>query len=108
MEGNVKTISDTNFETEVLKSTVPTVVDFWATWCGPCKALAPKVEELSEGYTGKIKFTKLDIDDNPSTPPKYGIRGVPTLILFKNGKVFKQLVGNQSTENLKEFFNSAL
>ena len=106
--GNVTATSDNNFEKEVLKSDTPTVVDFWATWCGPCKALAPKVERLSGEFEGKIKFMKLDVDENPDTPPKYGIRGVPTLILFKNGKVFKQLVGDQSIDNLKEFISSAL
>ncbi|HBQ20352.1 MAG: thioredoxin [Deltaproteobacteria bacterium GWA2_38_16] len=105
---NVKEISDTNFETEVLKSPTPTLVDFWATWCGPCRALAPKVEQLSQEFSGKIKFTKIDVDDNPKTPSKYGIRGVPTLIVFKNGQVFKQSVGDLSVENLKSFLNSAL
>jgi len=104
----VKEISDTNFETEVLKSPTPTLVDFWATWCGPCRALAPKVEQLSQEFSGKIKFTKIDVDDNPKTPSKYGIRGVPTLIVFKNGQVFKQSVGDLSVENLKSFLNSAL
>lgn len=106
--GNVKIVSDGEFDKEVLKSGVPTLVDFWATWCAPCRALAPKVEKLSDEYKGKIKFTKLDVDSNPSTPPKYGIRGIPTLILFKNGTVFKQLVGDQSLEALKEFINSSL
>ena len=106
--GNVIAISDNNFEKEVLKSDKPTIVDFWATWCGPCKALAPKVEKISSEFEGKVKFTKLDVDENPDTPPKYGIRGVPTLILFKNGKIFKQLVGDQSLDNLKEFVTSSL
>src|SRR3989338_280116 len=106
--GNVKEISDNEFETEVLKSNMPTLVDFWATWCGPCKALAPKMEQLSSEFEGKIKFTKLDVDQNPDTPPKYGIRGVPTLILFKKGKVLKQLVGDQSLACLKSFFKSVL
>lgn len=106
--GNILEISDTNFETEVLKSATPTVVDFWATWCGPCKALAPKVEQLSKEFSGKIKFTKLDVDDNPKTPSQYGIRGVPTLIVFKNGQVFKQLVGDQSLDNLKSFLSSVV
>jgi len=99
-------VSDTNFETEVLKSSQPTVVDFWATWCGPCRALAPKVEQLSKEFLGKIKFTKMDVDENPKTPSQYGIRGVPTLIIFKDGKVFKQIVGDQSLDNLKNFFTS--
>ena len=106
--GNVRAISDNNFEGEVLKSDLPTVVDFWASWCGPCRALAPKVEQLALEFQGKIKFTKLDVDMNPKTPPKYGIRGVPTLILFKNGEVFKQLVGDQPLNSLKEFFSASI
>ncbi len=105
---NVKPISDKDFESEVLKSKIPTLVDFWATWCGPCRALAPKVEELSTEFDGKIKFTKMDVDQNPKTPSQFGIRGVPTLILFKNGKIFKQLVGDQPLDHLKEFFSSSL
>ena len=104
--GNILEVSDTNFETEVLKASQPTVVDFWATWCGPCRALAPKVEQLSKEFLGKIKFTKMDVDENPKTPSQYGIRGVPTLIIFKDGKVFKQIVGDQSLDNLKNFFTS--
>src|SRR3989338_2523434 len=103
---NVLEVSDTSFDSEVLKSPTPTVVDFCATWCGPCKALAPKVEQLSKEFSGKVKFTKMDVDENPKTPSQYGIRGVPTLIVFKDGKVFKQLVGDQSVDNLKNFFNS--
>ena len=103
---NILEVSDTNFETEVLKASQPTVVDFWATWCGPCRALAPKVEQLSKEFLGKIKFTKMDVDENPKTPSQYGIRGVPTLIIFKDGKVFKQIVGDQSLDNLKNFFTS--
>jgi thioredoxin 1 len=106
--GNVHAISDNSFDTEVLKSSIPTVVDFWATWCGPCKALAPKVEKLSEEFQGKIKFTKLDVDENPKTPPKYGIRGVPTLIVFKNGEAVKQVVGDQSIAQLTELLKSVL
>ena len=105
---HVQEISDANFETEVLKSSTPTLVDFWATWCGPCRALAPKIDQLSLEFSGKIKFTKLDVDDNPKTPSQYGIRGVPTLIIFKNGQVFKQSVGDLSIENLKIFLNSSL
>ena len=105
---SVKAISDQEFENTVLKSNTPTVVDFWATWCGPCKSLAPKIDQLSSEFAGKLNFTKLDVDQNPKTPPKYGIRGVPTLIIFKNGQVHKQLVGDQSLDNLKEFLSSAL
>ncbi len=105
---NVEAISDDSFDSEVLKSSTPTIVDFWATWCGPCRALAPKIDQLSKEYTGKIKFTKIDIDENPNTPSKYGIRGVPTLIAFKNGQIASQLVGDQSVKSLKEFFDSVL
>jgi thioredoxin 1 len=105
---DVTAVSDGNFESEVLKASQPTLVDFWATWCGPCKALGPKVDQLAGEYAGKIKFTKLDVDQNPKTPSQYGIRGVPTLIVFKNGQVAKQVVGDQSVENLKQFLNSVL
>ncbi|MBI4041560.1 MAG: thioredoxin [Deltaproteobacteria bacterium] len=105
---NIKTIGDQNFEQEVLKATQPTLVDFWATWCGPCKALGPKIDQLATEYSGKIKFTKLDVDDNPQTPSQYGIRGVPTLIVFKNGKVAKQLVGDHPVASLKSFLDSIL
>ena len=74
------------------------LVDFWATWCGPCKALGPKLEELSGSYTGKVKFVKVDVDQNPETASRFGIRGIPTLILFKNGQMVDQLVGNQPKE----------
>ncbi|MEI7440487.1 MAG: thioredoxin [bacterium] len=95
---NVHVITDSNFESEVLKSTTPVLVDFWATWCGPCKALGPKLEELSGSYTGKVKFVKVDVDQNPETASRFGIRGIPTLILFKNGQMVDQLVGNQPKE----------
>jgi thioredoxin 1 len=95
---NVHVITDSNFESEVLKSTTPVLVDFWATWCGPCKALGPKLEELSGSYTGKVKFVKVDVDQNPETASRFGISGIPTLILFKNGQMVDQLVGNQPKE----------
>jgi thioredoxin 1 len=95
---NVHVITDSNFESEVLKSATPVLVDFWATWCGPCKALAPKLEELSGSYSGKVKFVKLDVDQNPETASRYGIRGIPTLILFKNGQMVDQVAGNQPKE----------
>ena len=95
---NVHVITDSNFESEVLKSTTPVLVDFWATWCGPCKALGPKLEELAGSYTSKVKFVKVDVDQNPETASRFGIRGIPTLILFKNGQMVDQLVGNQPKE----------
>ncbi len=92
--------SDTNFEKDVLKSSTPVLVDFWATWCGPCKALAPKLDEIAKEYTGKIMVAKVDIDQNKETPTNYGVRGVPTLALFKDGKIVDQIVGNHPKENI--------
>jgi thioredoxin 1 len=90
---NIIEISDGTFDQEVLQSALPVLVDFWAPWCGPCRAIAPVIEELSEDYTGKLKVAKCNVDDNPKTPGKYGIRAIPTLILFKNGSVSEQITG---------------
>ena len=98
-------ISDDTFETEVLASNIPVVVDFWAQWCGPCKALAPILEDLAPKYTDKVKFVKLDVDHNPSTPPKFGVRGIPTLILFKDGQVKATQVGLISKADLAKFID---
>jgi thioredoxin 1 len=87
------TISDDNFETEVLKSDKPVLIDFWATWCGPCRTIAPIVEELALEYNGKIKFGKLDVDNNQQTAIKYGVRSIPTLLVFKNGVVKETIIG---------------
>ena len=89
----VKEISDTNFKQEVIDSDKLTFVDFWAPWCMPCKAIAPVIEELASTYDGKVKFAKLNVDDNPATASTYGDRGIPTMILFKNGSVVDQIVG---------------
>ena len=97
-----KNVTDENFETEVLKATKPTLVDFWAEWCGPCKMVSPIVEELSEEYTGKIKVTKLDVDSNPQTAASFGIRGIPTLLMFKDGAAVDQIVGAVPKTTLKE------
>jgi len=86
-------ISDSNFEQEVLQSDIPVIVDFWAEWCGPCKALTPIVEELGEDYAGKVKVVKMDVDANPQTPMKYSIRNIPTLLFFKNGEKVDKQVG---------------
>ena len=91
--GDVQQISDESFEREVLKADLPVLIDFWAPWCGPCKAIAPVVEELAKEYAGKLKVVKMNVDDNPQTPSKYGVRGIPNLILFKGGQVKDQIVG---------------
>ncbi len=95
--------SDSNFERDVLKSSAPVLVDFWAEWCGPCKALAPKLDEIAKEFDGKITVAKVDIDQNKETPATYGVRGVPTLALIKNGEVVEQLVGNHPKENITAF-----
>ena len=98
--------TDTNFEEDVLKSEVPVLVDYWAEWCGPCKVIAPMLEEIAQEYDGKMKICKLDIDANDATPPKYGIRGIPTLMLFKNGIVEATKVGALSKSQLTAFLDS--
>ncbi len=98
---NIFNASDASFETDVLKSGVPVLVDFWAEWCGPCRALAPKLEELALEFQTKMKVCKVDIDSNQETPVQYSVRGVPTLMLFKDGQMVDQLVGNHPKENIK-------
>ncbi len=102
---SIAAISDDSFENEVIASSVPVVVDFWAQWCGPCKALAPIIEELAQKYANKVKFVKLDVDQNPNTPPKFGVRGIPTLILFKDGQVKATQVGLLSKGDLAQFID---
>lgn len=87
------TITDANFESEVIKSNIPVLIDFWATWCGPCKAIAPIVEDLAKEYDGKVKIGKVDVDDNQQIAIKYGIRSIPTLLIFKDGKLNSTIVG---------------
>jgi len=86
-------ITDSNFDAEVLKSPTPVLVDFWAVWCGPCKAIAPVVEEMASEYNGKLKVGKMDVDNNPDAPTRYGVRSIPTLLVFKGGKVVEQIIG---------------
>jgi len=100
--------SDDSFENEVLKSTTPVLVDFWASWCAPCKAISPVVDGLADEYDGKVKIGKLNVDENPATPGKYGVRGIPTLILFKDGKVVDQVVGAVPKNQLEGLIKKAL
>ena len=90
---NVQAIEDASFEREVLQSPTPVLIDFWATWCAPCRAIAPVVEELAQEYAGKLKVVKMDVDANPQTPSRYGVRGIPNLIIFQNGEVKEQIIG---------------
>ncbi len=106
MSEKILYLTDDTFEEEVLKSSAPVLVDYWAEWCGPCKMIAPILDEIANEYTGKIKVAKLNIDDNPQTPPKYGIRGIPTLMLFKDGNVEATKVGALSKSQLTAFIDS--
>jgi len=104
----VLTFGDSNFEQEVLQAAVPVLVDFWATWCAPGKAIAPVVDSIAEEYEGKVKVGKVNVDDNPGTPGKYGVRGIPTVILFKEGKVVDQVVGAVPKAQLDALIKKAL
>jgi thioredoxin 1 len=106
--GNVLEISDQTFQQEVLDSATPVLIDFWAPWCGPCKAIAPVVEEVAGTYAGRLKVVKMNVDDNPATPTKYGVRGIPNLILFKKGQVAEQIVGAVPKAHLVRAIDSAL
>jgi thioredoxin 1 len=100
--------TDGNFEPEILKSDIPTMVDFWAPWCGPCQVIAPVIEELAKEYAGRVKIAKMNVDENPATPSRYGIRGIPTVMIFKDGEVFDQIVGAVSKARVEEMIKKAL
>jgi thioredoxin 1 len=100
--------SDATFDADVLKSAEPVLLDFWAEWCGPCKMIAPILDKAALNYQGRLRIAKLNIDENPQTPPKFGIRGIPTLILFRNGRVEAQKVGAMSESQLNAFLDSNL
>ena len=106
MSDRIVHVTDGSFEEDVLKAEDPVLVDYWAEWCGPCKAIAPVLGEIAEEYAGRLKIAKLNIDENPSTPPKYGIRGIPTLMLFKDGNVEATKVGALSKSQLSAFLDS--
>ncbi len=108
MSDNIVHVTDSNFEDEVVNTEGPVLVDYWADWCGPCKMIAPILDEVAQEYDGKLKIAKLNIDENPGTPPKYGIRGIPTLMLFKGGNVEATKVGAVSKSQLTAFIDSNL
>ena len=107
-ESSLVHVNDKNFASEVLNSDLPVLIEFWATWCGPCRSISPIVEQLAKEFIGKVKVTKLNIDESPVTPSQYGVRGIPTLILFKSGKIVDQIVGAVPKSRLKALIEKAL
>jgi thioredoxin 1 len=108
MSENIQHVSDASFESDVLKSSQPVLVDYWAAWCGPCKMIAPILEEVATDFAGKLKVTKVNVDENQDTAQKFGIRGIPTLMLFKDGQVAATKVGALSKSQLTEWLKSAI
>ncbi|MCU7918013.1 MAG: thioredoxin TrxA [Candidatus Thiodiazotropha sp. (ex Dulcina madagascariensis)] len=108
MSEQIVHVTDDSFESEVLQSSQPVLIDYWAEWCGPCKMIAPVLDDIANEYDGKLKVVKLNIDENPNTPPRFGIRGIPTLMLFKNGEVEATKVGAVSKSQLVAFIDSNL
>lgn len=105
---NTFEVTDSNFQSEVLSSKVPVLVDFWATWCGPCRAIAPHLEALAQEYNGKVRVGKCDIDSNPMVPSQFEVRSIPTLLMFKDGQVLGQIVGAVPKTKLEDFIKKAL
>ncbi len=108
MSDQIVQITDENFEAEVLNSDIPVLLDYWAEWCGPCKMIAPILDQLAPEYAGKVKIAKINVDDSPNTPPKYGIRSIPTLMVFKNGNVEGTKVGGVSKNDLASFIDTSI
>ena len=108
MSDNIKDISDASFNDDVLSSEIPVLVDFWATWCAPCKAIVPLLEEMAEKYSGQVSIVKVNVDENQSIPGKYGVRSIPTLILFKGGEVVDQIIGAVPKKQVDELLSKSI
>ena len=108
MSNHIINVTDSNFEQEVLSSEIPVLLDYWAEWCGPCKMIAPILNDIADEYSGKIKVAKINIDENPGTPAKFGVRGIPTLMIFKSGSIEATKVGAMSKSQLSAFIDSTI